>query len=197
MAMKNSALKVIVESTSSTDILKRRSIRIKMAQFIEDIDVTTDLISTFTTINESKITSYTFYTADPLALDRVIHDGVTLELLLGQYDTVSEFERWVSSYDKTAFTNVLQRVTTQIISEVKALAQAAQDIHNNEDISDDALRPIIVRMEDYIKIIDILSDRYKSYYASNLGHDYFAMIKVKNVYAKKYSKENWPILFKW
>ena len=38
MAMKNSALKVIVESTSSTDILKRRSIRIKMAQFIEDIE---------------------------------------------------------------------------------------------------------------------------------------------------------------
>lgn len=196
MAMKNSALKVIAESTSSIDILKHRSIKIKMAQFIEDIDVTTDLISTFNTINESKITSYTFYTADPLALDRVIYGGVTLELLLGQYDTVSEFDHWLSNYDKMTFANVLQRVTMQIISEVKALAQAAQDIHNNEDISDDALRPIIVRMEDYIKIIDILSDRYKIYYAGNIWHDYAEMIRVKIAYAKKYSKENWPILFR-
>lgn len=196
MAMKNSALKVIAESTSPIDILKHRSIKIKMAQFIEDIDVTTDLISTFTTINESKITSYTFYTADPLALDRVIYDGVTLKLLLGKYDTVSEFDRWLSNYDETAFTNVLQRVTTQIISEVKALAQAARDIHNNEDISDEALRPIIVRMEDYIKIIDILSDRYKIYYAGNIWHDYAEMLRVKIAYAKKYSKENWPILFR-
>jgi len=121
---------------------------------------------------------------------------VTLELLLGQYDTVSEFDHWLSNYDKTAFTNVLQRVTTQIISEVKALAQAARDIHNNEDISDEALRPIIVRMEDYIKIIDIFSDRYKSYYAGNLRHDYYEMVKTKIVYAKKYSKENWPTLFR-
>ena len=196
MAMKNSALKVIFESTSSTDILKRRSIRIKMAQFIEDIDVTTDLISTFTMINESKIISCTFYTADLLALDRIIHNGVTLELLLGQYDTVSEFDRWLSNYDKTAFTNVLQRVTTQIISEIKALAQAAQDIHNNEDISDEALCPIIVRMEDYIKVIDILADKYKSYYAGNIWRDYAEMIRVKIAYAKKYSKENWPILFR-
>ena len=197
MDTKFSALKVLVEKTPTRDILKGWSIKIKNAQFVENIDVTADPISRVATINENEMISCTFYTADPHALDHVIYNGVALKLLLGQYDTVSEFDRWLSNYDKTAFTNVLQRITTQIISEVKALAQAAQDIHNNEDISDEALRPIIVRIEDYIKIIDILSDRYKGYYAGIIRYDYYEMIKAKLVYAKKYSKENWPILFRW
>ena len=197
MDTKFSALKVLVENDSIRDILKRRSIKIRKAQFIEDIYESTEPISPVVPIDETKMVSWTFYTADPHALDHVIYNGVALKLLLGQYDTVSEFDRWLSNYDKTAFTNVLQRITTQIISEVKALAQAAQDIHNNEDISDEALRPIIVRIEDYIKIIDILSDRYKGYYAGIIRYDYYEMIKAKLVYAKKYSKENWPILFRW
>lgn len=196
MAMKISALKVLVENTSTRDILKRRSIKIRKAQFIENIDNDTDPISEVITIDGNKLTSYTFYTEDLHALNQALYNGVALELILCQYDDAPEFERWMDNYDEGMFTIFLQRVTMQIISEVKALAQAAQDIHNNEDISDEALRPIIVRMEDYIKIIDILSDRYKIYYVGNIWHDYAEMIRVKIAYAKKYSKDNWPILFR-
>lgn len=196
MAMKNSALRVLVEKTSARDILKRRSIKIRKAQFIENIDNDTDPISEVVTIDGNKLISLTFYTEDLHALNQALYNGVALELILCQYDDAHEFERWLDNYDEGMFTIFLQRVTMQIISEVKALAQAAQDIHNNEDISDEALRPIIVRMEDYIKIIDILSDRYKIYYVGNIWHDYAEMIRVKIAYAKKYSKENWPILFR-
>lgn len=196
MAMKNSALKVLVENNSTRDILKRRSIKIRKAQFIENIDNDVGPISEVVTIEETKMVSCTFYTADPHALDHVIYNGVGLELILCQYDDALEFERWVSEYDKKAFTNFLQRVTTQIIAEIEAMTQIGQDLHDDEDISDDALRYIILKMERYNEIITILSDRYKTYYA-NIKPDYFKMLLVKNVLVKSYSKENWPILFRW
>lgn len=196
MTMKNSALKVLVDGTSTRDILKRRSIKIRKAQFIENIDNDVSPISEVVTIEETKMVSCIFYTADPHALDHVIYNGVGLELILCQYDDALEFERWVSEYDKKAFTNFLQRVTTQIIAEIEAMTQIGQDLHDDEDISDDALRYIILKMERYNEIITILSDRYKTYYA-NIKPDYFKMLLVKNVLVKSYSKDNWPILFRW
>lgn len=196
MAMKNSALKVLVEKTSTRDILKRRSIKIRKAQFIENIDNDTDPISEVVTIDENKLVSYTLYTEDLHALNQALYDGVALELILCQYDDAAEFERWLSNYDEDMFTIFLQRITTQIISEVGALAQVGQDIHDNEDISDEALRPIILWMERYNQIITILSERYKTYY-ENIKSDYFKMLRVKQTLVKSYSKENWPILFRW
>lgn len=196
MAMKNSALKVSVVGASTNDILKRRSIEIHKAQFIENIDDSTEPISSVIPIYETQMLSCTFYTADPYALDLGLYNGAALELILCQYKDAPEFERWLSEYDKTAFTNFLQRVTTQIIAEVEAMAQIGQDLHNDEDISDDALRYIIFKMERYDKIMGILSDRYKTYYA-NIKPDYFKMLLTKNTLVKNYSKENWPILFRW
>ena len=196
MAMKNSALKVLVEKTSTRDILKRRSIKIRKAQFIENIDNDTDPISEVVTIDENKLVSYTLYTEDLHALNQALYDGVALELILCQYDDAPEFERWLSNYDEDMFTIFLQRITTQIISEVGALAQVGQDIHDNEDISDEALRPIILWMERYDQIITILSERYGAYY-ENIKYDYREMLLAKHVLVKSYSKENWPILFKW
>lgn len=196
MTMKNSALRVLVEKTSAGDILKRRSIKIRKAHFIENIDNDAGPIFDVNTIDGNTLICLTFYTVDLHALNQALYNGIALELILCQYDDAHEFERWLDNYDEGMFAIFLQRVTIQIISEVKALAQAAQDIHNNEDISDEALRPIIVRMEDYIKIIDILSDRYKLYYAGIIRYDYYEMVKTKIECAKKYSKENWPILFR-
>ena len=196
MAAKNSALKVLVENTSTRDILKRRAIKIRKAQFIENIDNDTDPISEVVTIDENKLVSYTLYTEDLHALNQALYDGVALELILCQYDDAPEFERWLSNYDEDMFTIFLQRITTQIISEVGALAQVGQDIHDNEDISDEALRPIILWMERYDQIITILSERYGAYY-ENIKYDYREMLLAKHVLVKSYSKENWPILFKW
>ena len=196
MAAKNSALKVLVENTSTRDILKRRSIKIRKAQFIENIDNDTDPISEVVTIDENKLVSYTLYTEDLHALNQALYDGVALELILCQYDDAPEFERWLSNYDEDMFTIFLQRITTQIISEVEALAQVGQDIHDNEDISDEALRPIILWMERYDQIITILSERYGAYY-ENIKYDYREMLLAKHVLVKSYSKENWPILFRW
>ena len=196
MTTKNSALKVLVEKTSTRDILKRRSIKIHNAQFIEDIGNDTDPISGVITIDENKLISYTLYTEDLHALNLALYDGVALELILCQYDDAPEFERWLSNYDEGMFTIFLQRVTTQIIAEVEAMAQIGQDLHDDEDISDDALRYIILWMERYNQIINILSERYKTYYA-NIKADYFKMLLVKNTLVKSYSKENWPILFGW
>lgn len=136
------------------------------------------------------------YTEDLHALNQALYDGVALELILCQYDDAPEFERWLSNYDEDMFTIFLQRITTQIISEVEALAQAGQDIHDNEDISDEALRPIILWMERYDQIITILSEKYGAYY-ENIKYDYRKMLLAKNVLVKSYSKENWPILFRW
>ena len=196
MTMKNSALRVLVEKTSTRDILKRRSIKIRKAQFIENIDNDTDPISEVVTIDENKLVSYTLYTEDLHALNQALYDGVALELILCQYDDAPEFERWLSNYDENMFTIFLQRITTQIISEVEALAQVGQDIHDNEDISDEALRPIILWMERYDQIITILSEKYGAYY-ENIKYDYRKMLLAKNVLVKSYSKENWPILFRW
>lgn len=197
MATKNSALKVLVENTSTRDILKRRSINIHNVQFIENIDESTEPISSVVTIEETKIVSWTFYTADPHALELALYTGVGLELILCQYEDAPEFERWLSEYDEKAFTNFLQRVTTQIISEVEAMVQIGQDLHDDEDISDDALRYIIFKMERYDQIITILSERYGESYYKNIKPDYFKMLLVKNTLVKSYSKENWPILFRW
>ena len=196
MTMKNSALKVLVENTSTRDILKRRSIKIRKAQFIENIDNDTSPISGVITIDETKMVSYTFYTADPHALELALYTGVGLELILCQYEDALEFERWLSEYDEKAFTNFLQRVTTQIIAEIEAMAQIGQDLHDDEDISDDALRYIIFKMERYDQIITILSERYGESYYKNIKPDYFEMLLVKNTLVKRYSKENWPILFR-
>lgn len=197
MTMKNSALKVLVENTSTRDILKRRSIKIRKAQFIENIDNDTSPISGVITIEETEMVSYTFYTADPHALELALYTGVGLELILCQYEDAPEFERWVSEYDEKAFTNFLQRVTTQIIAEIEAMAQIGQDLHDDEDISDDALRYIIFKMERYNEIITILSERYGESYYKNIKPDYFEMLLVKDTLVKRYSKENWPILFRW
>lgn len=196
MDTKNSALKVLVENTSTRDILKRRSIKIRKAQFIEDIDESTEPISSVVTIEETKLISYTLYTEDLYALNQALYDGVALELILCQYDDAPEFERWLSNYDDGMFTIFLQRITTQIIAEVEAMTQIGQEIHANEDISDEALRPIILWMERYDQIITILSERYKTYYA-NIKHAYFKMLRVKQTLVKSYSKENWSILFRW
>ena len=197
MTMKNSALKVLVENTSTRDILKRRSIKIRKAQFIENIDNDTSPISGVITIEETEMVSYTFYTADPHALELALYTGVGLELILCQYEDALEFERWLSEYDEKAFTNFLQRVTTQIIAEIEAMAQIGQDLHDDEDISDDALRYIIFKMERYNEIITILSERYGESYYKNIKPDYFEMLLVKDTLVKRYSKENWPILFRW
>ena len=197
MAMKNSALKVLVENTSTRDILKRRAIKIRKAQFIENIDESTEPISSVVTIEETKLTSWTFYTADPHALELALYTGVGLELILCQYEDAPEFERWVSEYDEKAFTNFLQLVTTQIIAEIEAMTQIGQDLHDDEDISDDALRYIIFKMERYDQIITNLSERYGESYYKNIKPDYFKMLLVKNTLVKSYSKENWPILFRW
>lgn len=196
MTTKNSALKVLVEKTPTRDILKRRSIKIHNAQFIEDIDNDTDHISGVITIDENKLINYTLYTEDLHALNLALYDGVALELILCQYDDAPEFELWLSNYDEGMFTIFLQRVTTQIIAEVEAITQIGQEIHNNEDISDEALRPIILWMERYDQIITILLERYKTYYA-NIKPDYFKILLVKQTLVKSYSKENWPILFRW
>lgn len=197
MTTKNSALKVLVENTSTRDILKRRAIKIRKAQFIENIDNDTDPISAVVMIEETKMVSYTFYTADPHALEQALYTGVGLELILCQYEDAAEFERWVSEYDEKAFTSFLQRVTTQIIAEVEAMVQIGQEIHDNEDISDEALRPIILWMKRYNQIITILSERYGESYYKNIKPDYFKMLLAKNTLVKSYSKENWPILFRW
>ena len=197
MTMKNSALKVLVENTSTRDILERRSIKIRKAQLIENIDNDTSPISGVITIEETEMVSYTFYTADPHALELALYTGVGLELILCQYEDAPEFERWVSEYDEKAFTNFLQRVTTQIIAEIEAMAQIGQDLHDDEDISDDALRYIIFKMERYNEIITILSERYGESYYKNIKPDYFEMLLVKDTLVKRYSKENWPILFRW
>ena len=199
MAMKNSALKVLVENTSTRDILKRRAIKIRKAQFIENIDETTDPISSVVTVEveETKMVSCTFYTADPHALEQTLYTGVGLELILCQYEDAPEFECWVNEYDEKAFTNFLQHVTTQIIAEIEAMTQIGQDLHDDEDISDDALRYIIFKMERYDQIITILSERYGESYYKNIKSDYVKMLLVKNTLVKSYSKENWPILFRW
>ena len=197
MTTKNSALKVLVENTSTRDILKRRAIKIRKAQFIENIDESTEPISSAVMIEETKMASYTFYTADPHALDQALYTGVGLELILCQYEDAPEFERWVSEYDEKAFTSFLQRVTMQIIAEIEAMTQIGQDLHDDEDISDDALRYIIFKMERYDQIITILSERYGESYYKNIKPDYFKMLLVKNTLVKSYFKENWPILFRW
>lgn len=196
MSTKNSALKVLVENTSTRDILKRRAIKIHKAQFIENIDNDTDPISEVFTIDENNYIGYTLYTEDLHALNLALYDGAALELILCQYDDAAEFERWLSNYDEGMFTIFLQRITTQIISEVEAMVQIGREIHDNEDISDEALRPIILWMKRYDQIITILSERYKTYY-ENIKSDYFKMLRVKQTLVKSYSKENWPILFRW
>ena len=197
MDTKFSALKVLVENDSIRDILKRRSIKIRKAQFIEDIYESTEPISPVVPIDETKMVSWTFYTADPHALELALYTGVGLELILCRYEDAPEFERWLSEYDEKAFTNFLQRVTTQIIAEIEAMAQIGQDLHDDEDISDDALRYIIFKMERYDQIITILSERYGESYYKNIKPDYFEMLLVKDTLVKRYSKENWPILFRW
>lgn len=197
MAAKNSALKVLVENTSTRDILKRRAIKIRKAQFIENIYESTEPISSVVTIDETKMVNWTFYTADPHALELALYTGVGLELILCQYEDALEFERWLSEYDEKAFTNFLQRVTTQIIAEIEAMTQIGQDLHDDEDISDDALRYIIFKMERYDQIITILSERYGESYYKNIKSDYVKMLLVKHTLVKSYSKENWPILFRW
>ena len=197
MAMKNSALKVLVENTSTRDILKRRAIKIRKAQFIENIDESTEPISSVVAMEETTMVSWTFYTADPHALELALYTGVGLELILCQYEDAPEFERWLSEYDEKAFTNFLQRVTTQIIAEVEAMTQIGREIHDNEDISDEALRPIILWMKRYNQIITILSERHGESYYKNIKPDYFEMLLAKNTLVKSYSKENWPILFRW
>lgn len=197
MAAKNSALKVLVENTSTRDILKRRAIKIRKAQFIENIDTDTDPISEVVTIDENKLISYTLYTGDMRALTQALYDGVALELILCQYDDAPEFERWLSNYDEGMFTISLQRITTQIIAEVEAMVQIGQEIHDNEDISDEALRPIILWMKRYDQIITILLERYGEPYYKYITSDYAKMLLVKNTLVKSYSKENWPILFRW
>ena len=195
MTTKNSALKVLVENTSTRDILKRRAIKIHKAQFIENIDNDTDPIFEVVTIDENKLIGYTLYTEDLHALNQLLYDGVALELILCQYDDAPEFERWLSNYDEDMFTIFLKRITTQIIAEVEAIAQIGQEIHDNEDISDDALRPIILWMERYDQIITILLEKYKTYYA-NIRPDYVQLFVTKYTLVKRYSKENWPILFR-
>lgn len=197
MTTKNSALKVLVENTSTRDILKRRAIKIRKAQFIENIDESTEPISEVITIDENNLISYTLYIEDLRALEQGLYDGVALELILCQYDDAAEFERWLSNYDESMFTIFLRRITTQIISEVEAITQIGQEIHDNEDISDEALRPIILWMKRYDQIITILSERYGESYYKNIKPDYVKMLLVKNTLVKSYSKENWPILFKW
>lgn len=197
MNTKNSALKVLVENTSTRDILKRRAIKIRKAQFIENIDESAEPISSVVATEETTMVSWTFYTADPHALELALYTGVGLELILCQYEDAPEFERWVSEYDEKAFTNFLQRVTTQIIAEIEAMTQIGQDLHDDEDISDDALRYIIFKMERYNQIITILSERYGESYYKNIKPDYFEMLLTKNTLVKRYSKENWPILFRW
>lgn len=199
MTMKNSALRVLVEKTSTGDILKRRSIKIRKAQFIENIDNDTDPISEVIAVDENKSTSYTLtlYTGDMRALTQALYDGVALELILCQYDDAAEFERWLSNYDEGMFTISLQRITTQIISEVEAMVQIGREIHDNEDISDEALRPIILWMKRYDQIITILSERYGEPYYKYIKSDYIKMLRVKQTLVKSYSKENWPILFRW
>ena len=197
MNTKNSALKVLVENTSTRDILKRRAIKIRKAQFIENIDESAEPISSVVVTEETTMVSWTFYTADPHALELALYTGVGLELILCQYEDAPEFERWVSEYDEKAFTNFLQRVTTQIIAEIEAMTQIGQDLHDDEDISDDALRYIIFKMERYNQIITILSERYGESYYKNIKPDYFEMLLTKNTLVKRYSKENWPILFRW
>lgn len=195
MTMKNSALRVLAEKTSTRDILKSRSIKIHKAQFIKNINNDTDPIFKVINIDGNKWISYTLYTEDLHALDQLLYDGVALELILCQYDDASKFERWLSEYNEKAFTNFLQRVTTQIIAEIEAMAQIGQDIHDDEDISDDALRYIIFKMERYDQIITILSERYKTYYA-DIRPDYVKMLLVKDTLVKRYSEENWPTLFR-
>lgn len=197
MNTKNSALKVLVENTSTRDILKRRAIKIRKAQFIENIDESAEPISSVVATEETTMVSWTFYTADPHALELALYTGVGLELILCQYEDAPEFERWVSEYDEKAFTNFLQRVTTQIIAEIEAMTQIGQDLHDDEDISDDALWYIIFKMERYNQIITILSERYGESYYKNIKPDYFEMLLTKNTLVKRYSKENWPILFRW
>ena len=195
MTTKNSALKVLVENTSTRDILKRRAIKIHKAQFIENIDNDTDPIFEVVTIDENKLIGYTLYTEDLHALNQLLYDGVALELILCQYDDAPEFERWLSNYDEDMFTIFLKRITTQIIAEVEAIAQIGQEIHDNEDISDAALRPIILWMERYDQIITILLEKYKAYYM-NIRPDYVQLLLTKDTVVKRYSKENWPTLFR-
>lgn len=199
MTTKNSALKILVEKTSNCDILKRRAIKIRKAQFIENIESDTDPISEVITIDENNLISYTLtlYSEDLHALNQALYDGVALELILGQYDDAPEFERWLSNYDEDMFTVFLQHITMQIIAEVEAITQIGQEIHDNEDISDDALRPIILWAERYNQIITILSEKYGETYYKNIKYDYHKMLLAKSVLIKRYSKENWPILFKW
>lgn len=199
MTMKNSALKVLVENTSTRDILKRRAIKIRKAQFIENIDNDTDPIFDVNTIDGNTLTSYTLtlYTGDMRALTQVLYDGVALELILCQYDDAAEFERWLSNYDEGMFTISLQRITTQIISEIEAMVQIGREIHDNEDISDEALRPIILWMKRYNQIITILSERYGEPYYKYIKSDYVKMLRIKQTLVKSYSKENWPTLFRW
>lgn len=197
MTMKNSALRVFVENTSTRDILKRRAIKIRKAQFIENIDNDTDPISGVVTIDENNLICYTLYTEDLHALTQALYDGVALEIILCQYDDAAEFERWLSNYDEGMFTISLLRITTQIISEVEAMVQIGREIHDNEDISDEALRPIILWMKRYNQIITILSERYGETYYKYIRSDYVEMLRVKQTLVKSYSKENWPILFGW
>ena len=195
MTTKNSALRVLVEKTSTRDILKHRSIKIHKAQFIRNISNDTDPIFKTINIDGNTWISYTLYTEDLHALDHLLYDGVALELILCQYDDASGFERWLSNCDEYMFTVFLKRITTQIISEVEAMAQIGQEIHDNEDISDDALRPIILWMERYDQIITILLEKYKTYYM-NIRPDYVQMLLAKDTIVKRYSKENWPTLFR-
>ena len=195
MTTKNSALRVLVEKTSTRDTLKHRSIKIHKAQFIRNISNDTDPIFKVINIDGNKWIEYTLYTEDLNALNQLLYDGVALELILCQYDDASGFERWLSKYNENAFTNFLQHVTTQIIAEVKAMAQIGQEIHDNEDISDAALRPIILWMERYNQIITILLEKYKAYYM-NIRPDYVQLLLTKDTVVKRYSKENWPTLFR-
>lgn len=199
MTMKNSALRVLVENTSTRDILKRRAIKIRKAQFIENIDNDAGPIFGVNTIDGDKVTSYTLtlYSGDMRALTQTLYDGVALELILCQYDDAAEFERWLRNYDEGMFTIALQRITMQIISEVETMVQIGREIHDNEDISDEALRPIILWMKRYDQIITILSERYGEPYYKNISSDYFRMLQVKQTLVKSYSKENWHILFRW
>ena len=195
MTTKNSALRILVEKTSTRDILKRRSIKIHKVQFIWNIYNDTDPILKTINIDGNEWISCTLYTEDLNALNQLLYDGVALELILCQYDGAPEFERWLSKYNENAFTNFLQHVTTQIIAEVKAMAQIGQEIHDNEDISDAALRPIILWMERYDQIITILLEKYKAYYM-NIRPDYVQLLLTKDTVVKRYSKENWPTLFR-
>lgn len=195
MTTKNSALRVLVEKPHTRDILKRRSIKIHKAQFIWNIYNDTDPIFKTINIEGNKWIEYTLYTEDMHALNQLLYDDVALELILCQYDDAPAFERWLRNYDAGMFTIFLKRITTQIIAEIEAMAQIGQEIHDNEDISDEALRPIILWMERYDQIITILSERYKTYYA-DIKDDHFQMLLTKNTLVKRYSKENWPILFR-